>query len=664
MNKIVVYSALFLILGMGCAPKPTEERSQKTPTLENVLDYRVTPKDKFDKSGLMFSDQGAWFASSFHKEAGESFGFSGPFLMTQENGVWLATSFVSFSFPNTETVQGPYNMRQKSYASHLEQDFLLASGIRASLKLLYANSGSSLICLTLENTSEKDFSEELVVGNSPIVAAGIHLETADNELHVFSKHSKAVGKLRFPSAFELSADSTSYKAVASVNLPVGQRLQYVIAQQFEFGNSPELPLDLSPLNFNRLLTERVEEKAVIQRTLVNNLRTEFTDTIYQSLVQKAVLTLQNNWRVPAGEIKHEGLFPSYHYKWFHGFWAWDSWKHAVGLAYYDTRLAKEQIALMFDFQEENGFIPDCLFRDTTIEKHNYRDTKPPLAAWAVYEVYKRDGDKSFLEQMYPKLLKYHQWWYADRDHDADGLCEYGSTDGSLVAAKWESGMDNAIRFDGTAMLRNSEKAYSMNQESVDLNAFLYAEKMYLLELAEALGKESEVSRLFAEAQVLKNQIRTQFFDAEEGWFYDTTLDGKKFIKGEGSEGWLPLWAKVVTEDQAAKVKLKMLNPDKFYTRVPFQTMSADHKKFNPLKGYWRGPNWLDQAFFAIRGLRNYGFEQEADAALVKLLNGANGMLEKGPSIRENYHPITGAGLNAKNFSWSAAHVLMMLQKEE
>ena len=98
------------------------------------------------------------------------------------------------------------------------------------------------------------------------------------------------------------------------------------------------------------------------------------------------------------------------------------------------------------------------FRDTTIEAHNYRDTKPPLATWAVAKIFEKDKDLKFVEEMYPKLKLYHEWWYNKRDHDKDGLCEYGSTDGSLVAAKWESGMDNAIRFDDSKILKNEEGA--------------------------------------------------------------------------------------------------------------------------------------------------------------------------------------------------------------
>ena len=372
--------------------------------------------------------------------------------------------------------------------------------------------------------------------------------------------------------------------------------------------------------------------------------------------------MQNNWRIPAGEIEHEGLFPSYHYKWFNGFWSWDSWKHAVGLSYYDLRLAKEQVKLMFKFQNGDGFVADCVYRDTTIEAHNYRDTKPPLSAWAVAKIYEKDKDLEFVKYMYPKLKKYHYWWYNKRDHDQDGLCEYGSTDGSLIAAKWESGMDNAIRFDDSKILKNEEGAYSLDQESVDLNAYLYAEKLFLSQLAEALNL-NDASQYKSEAENLKVKIQTQFYNENDGWFYDTNIEGTQFIKGEGSEGWIALWANAATQEQAENVKNKMMNPNKFFTKVPFQTMSADHEKFDPLKGYWRGPNWLDQAYFGTKGLRNYGFNEEADKAIIQILEGAEGLLGKGKSIRENYHPLTGEGLHAENFSWSAAHVIMLLMKE-
>jgi len=193
-------------------------------------------------------------------------------------------------------------------------------------------------------------------------------------------------------------------------------------------------------------------------------------------------------------------------------------------------------------------------------------------------------------------------------------------------------------------------------------SYLYAEKLYLAELAKALQKLEDFKTLKTEAKQLKSKIQTQFYDEKDGWFYDTNLEGTLFIKGEGSEGWTALWANAATQKQAETVKNKMMNPKKFFTKVPFQTMSADHEKFAPLKGYWRGPNWLDQAYFGVKGLRNYGFNDDANKATIQILEGAEGLLEKGQSIRENYHPLTGEGLHAQNFSWSAAHIIMLLLK--
>lgn len=630
---------------------------------ENILDYHVTPKNKFDKSGLMFSDQGAWFAYSFPEKDKESFGFTGPFLMTQQNGIWLASSFSDLIIKENNTYLDFKHKKTSSYSSHLEQN-LSTKDLIIEQKLVFKNGHTSLLKTRLKNTSNKTVKLELIWGNSPILADGIELSVLENNLLIDSKKSTAKGYLVFPKEINLQLiDSNQYKAEKMLLLKPNETKELIISQSFIFPKydwESEYQHILSS-NFDTILKKRKEEKNAELKSLLENKKEQFFDKTYNQVLAKSHLTLQNNWRIPAGEIKHEGLFPSYHYKWFNGFWAWDSWKHAVGLSYYNTELAKKQMKLMFEFQKEDGFIVDCVFRDTLIEKHNYRDTKPPLSAWAVSKIYNKDNDIKFVKYMYPKLKLYHQFWYLKRDHDKDGLCEFGSTDGTLIAAKWESGMDNAIRFDNSKVLKNGENAYSLNQESVDLNAYLYAEKIYLIELATLLNKNDDIKIFTKEGKILKDKIQTQFFDENDGWFYDTSIDGKTLIKGEGSEGWTTLWANAATQEQAESIKDKMMNSKKFFTKVPFQSMSADHQKFNPLKGYWRGPNWLDQAYFGVKGLINYGFNKEANKATVQILKGAEGVLEKGKAIRENYHPITGKGLNAQNFSWSAAHIIMLLQ---
>ncbi|MBL4745235.1 MAG: trehalase [Flavobacteriaceae bacterium] len=631
----------------------------------NTLDYLGTPTHPKDRNMLMFSDQGAWFAYSLPKV--KSLGFSGPFLMTQQNGVWASDILSELQLIEHGKPVVFSSHKRDGFLSHLEQT-LANDHLKVTQQLFFTSGHTAVLNTYITNISEA----KIVLRSNwkgmlfPNLGLKITRE-ASNELSIRSSKSQAVGHLVFDKETTLFVNDSSYISQGdNFTLLPNEQKELRLSQTFIF---PEYDWEqekrkLNPLKFSGNITDRIEDKEIQLARLFSYKKEQLTDSIYQIPLAKSVFTLQNNWRIAAGELKFEGLFPSYHYKWFHGFWAWDSWKHAAGLAKYNSELAKNQMRTMFEYQSENGFVVDCIFRDTSIEKHNYRDTKPPLAAWAVSKIIQEDDAVDFIKEMYPKLKLYHSWWYKNRDYDQDGLCEYGATDGTLVAAKWESGMDNAVRFDTSKILKTSEDAYSLNQESVDLNAYLYAEKLYLSELALKIGLKDDSDHYLKEATILKLKIQSQFYDEEDGWFYDTSLDGKTKIKVKGCEGWLPLWANAATATQASRVKEVMMDPAEFFTKVPFQTLSASDPKFNPMEGYWRGPNWLDQSYFGIVGLQNYGFDKEAQKATVQLLKGAAGILEKGPSIRENYHPISGEGLNAQNFSWSAAHVLMLLTDDK
>lgn len=380
------------------------------------------------------------------------------------------------------------------------------------------------------------------------------------------------------------------------------------------------------------------------------------DTL-QLLAKKCLFTLLNNRQGVEGGFKHEGIFPSY--KDFQGFWAWDTWKQSYALAELAPELAKNSIRAMFDYQDADGMVPDCIFSDTS--ENNFRDTKPPLAAWAVLEIVTKNEDSAFAREMFASLLHYHRWWYTHRDHDRNGLCEYGSVDGTIQAAKWESGWDNAVRFDSTRMVKNNEHAWSMNQESADLNSYLVIEKRSLAKLAKIIGDTSLVSVLDNEADDLAALIRHYMWDEKVGFFFDIELETKKPIRVLEPNGWIPLWAGIAGKEQALKVRNHIMNSAEFNTFVPFPTVAACHPAFNPLKGYWRGPVWIDQAWFAIDGLWKYNFISEADFMTLKLLRNCEGILDPKTPIRENYHPLSGKGLNAENFSWSAAHLLLMIR---
>jgi putative isomerase len=221
-------------------------------------------------------------------------------------------------------------------------------------------------------------------------------------------------------------------------------------------------------------------------------------------------------------------------------------------------------------------------------------------------------------------------------------------------------MDNAVRFDSAVMLQNNATAWSLDQESVDLNAYLYREKLYLADIATELGNKTAAKQWKREAAALKPMINKAFYDAASGFYYDKRMDRTGYISVDGPEGWIPLWAGISSKQQAAAVQQKIKNETVFNTTVPLPTLSASHPAFDPMKGYWRGPVWLDQFNYGIDGLKRYGYHELASQLVNKLLQNGEGILSDAP-ICENYHPLTGKGLNAKNFSWSAAHLLLLLK---
>lgn len=564
------------------------------------------------------------------------------------------------------------------------------------------------------------------------MALGTDLEQAENGVNVTFQEIRSTWNLltteenRFNITFDQPVVTTIDKTVQGevsytsevedpITIPAGESFTTYATQSFTFTDEEAAAADAQKAHFLANGTDQFEAnntrwQGYLDKTFAQGGTIGKT---YKNAAVKSIETLITNWRSAAGALHHDGVVPSMSYMWFIGMWAWDSWKQAVGVAGFNGDLAQDNIRALFDHQiqsddpvrpQDAGTIIDCIFYNQDYTRGgdggnwNERNSKPALAAWSVFNVYQQTKDLDFLKEMYPKLVAYHNWWYTNRDVDRNGIAEYGGMvsdyhylydangniledengnklfdeDAIIEAAAWESGMDNATRFDkdgngpddiGVHVFENKDAdgnvvGYSINQESVDLNAYLYAEKGFLKSMAELLGYTDDAKKFEEEAEFVRNYVNENMYDESTGFYYDlqTNADGseKKLLvnRGKGTEGWLPLWAKMAPQEYADKVVENMVDENKFNLKVPFPTASKDNDKFTP-STYWRGPVWLDQALYGVEAMQNYGYVDEAREMAYKLFDNAEGLLGDGP-IRENYNPETGEGLHTKNFSWSAS----------
>jgi putative isomerase len=691
----------------------------------DLLSYQGTPTsmEERDKRGNLkipstYVDKGAWHGFYLPDSVEQYAGFTGPMIIAQEYTLDFSDSLQKLTIENVDSgemllLTTAERLEQYSRPDGLVQKFHWAE-YSLELKLSYSDDRTSVITTRLVNHTLTPQHWRLTWSGKPFAhhpklpqhALIRELETWKQGVRWKLNPIMNTWQMQLADAeFELwfdrdmkieALEGNGYRATTST-LSVAAKSQLSVLSAQRYFHTRKEGIQHKAVNWTQVDTALASNQQIWQQRLDRLISSG--DLAYQRMAVKSMLTLIHNWRSPAGALLRDAVTPSVTYKWFNGVWAWDSWKQAVALAYFDTELAKSNVLAMFDYQftardsvrpQDEGNLPDAIFYNKDSARGgeggnwNERNGKPPLATWAVWAIYQQSQDTAFVELLYPKLVAYHNWWYRNRDHNGNGLAEYGANvhpahikEGKpdraaiIEAAAWESGMDNAPRFDdgGSVLVlenRNSEGlllGYSLSQESVDLNAYLFAEKVLLAKMSAVLGRSEDSIVWSTQAEQLKLKIQTEMFDAQSGFFYDVRFDdtGREMMTeaGKGVEGWIPLWAGVASQAQANTLVEQHLTPKAFATKIPFPTVSADSPHFQAQR-YWRGPVWLDQALFGLQGLQRYGFNTEAELLASKLVNNGEGILGMEP-IRENYDPITGQGLHCNNFSWSAS-VLLIIYK--
>lgn len=380
---------------------------------------------------------------------------------------------------------------------------------------------------------------------------------------------------------------------------------------------------------------------------------------------KALQTLLHNWRFVPG--LPDGVLPSYE-GYQGGFWSWDSYKQAVGMVAFAPDLAKQQLRLLAAAQDPiTGHIPDKVDR---CGRGGGCSGKPPLLSWAVWEVFEQTRDIEFARNMYPIMEAFHDFWYRHRDVRGVGLCSW--TEGM------ESGMDDGVRFMpqyATSITNASSHVTTLNFWSIDLNAHLYKEKRILGRLALTLGDASASNRWNVDAARLLPILQSTFFQQgrgdQDGFFQDRYLNGSA-VPVKGCEGFAALFAEVATVPQALAMAKVLGNPRAFLLNFSLPTVSKEDMHYDA-HGYWKGPTWLDQTWFAYTGLATYAelwrrspdFDgSEPFTALAEELKrrvftvGVGFRANDTTPLHEHYHAETGEPQGVTHFSWTAAHALM------
>jgi putative isomerase len=321
-----------------------------------------------------------------------------------------------------------------------------------------------------------------------------------------------------------------------------------------------------------------------------------------------------------------------------GLWNWDSVFHAMTVARYDSDLAKSCIDSFAMFQKESGLLPDVIYPNGKIED-NY--SKPPVFAWGVLEVYKETDDLEFLNRNYERAVKYEDFWRTYRFDN--GLFYYSAQENPERAdyehPRWESGWDNSPRWDIAPIV---------DIYPIDLNCFMVLYYRSMAEMAEILGKDASTWK--AREIALTKEIEERLYNDAINAYVDRNRKTGECSTVLTPASFMPLFIGIASKERASAMNNLARDESKFYPGMP--SVSYDDQGYTNY--YWRGPTWLNIAFFAIKGLDDYGFKDTADEMKEFLLNMCYDGL---PYIYENYDTKTQQGKSHNLFSWSAAFII-------
>jgi hypothetical protein len=387
--------------------------------------------------------------------------------------------------------------------------------------------------------------------------------------------------------------------------------------------------------------------------------------------------LRANWREG---VRGDGLpyaftcpgTPRYRHQWH-----WDSCLHAIAWTRYDPARAREELRTVLRGGRADGFLPHTVFwhasprwrRAPLYATQRVRGSRhtttigPPLLPFAWERVAAASpDDPGFATEALHALAAHLDWLEHERDVDGDGLL--------TIVLPDESGLDDSPKYDPVygrhahyrpgyfrlvarwGRLGWSARAIAQrHDEHVEDVWVNVAYALSLRAMARLAGDDAYVRR----ARRVEAALLERCLDPATGLFLDLAGRAERPVRVSTWSALSPLVLEGVPIDVRRRlVEEHLLDPRRYRAAVGIPSVAMDEPSFRPgfdLWRTWRGPSWVNVAWFLSPALRGLGHGDEADRIATAL---ARAVARDG--LREYYDPRTGRGLAARGFGWSALAV--------
>lgn len=282
----------------------------------------------------------------------------------------------------------------------------------------------------------------------------------------------------------------------------------------------------------------------------------------------------------------------------------------------------------------------------------------PLFVMLAGAYYERTGDLAFIEAIWPNIELALEWIDRYGDLDGDGFVEYARrSPRGLVHQGWKDSADSVFHADGSL----AEGPIAL----CEVQAYVYAAKRRAAWLAEVLGRPEQASRLWQEAERLRERFEEAFWCEELGT-YALALDGRKRpCRVRTSNAGHCLLAGIASPERARRTAETLLSEECF-SGWGIRTVAASEARYNPMS-YHNGSVWPHDNALIAYGMSCYDLKHHALRVMAGLFDATLFLeLSRLPELFCGFGRRPGEGptlypVACNPQAWASAAVFLLLQ---
>ena len=391
----------------------------------------------------------------------------------------------------------------------------------------------------------------------------------------------------------------------------------------------ELLSEWSPKIYSSSFEACVEKsKATFQHWLS---RFPVVDERYKQAQELAAYQDWSALVAPREVMTTEGMLMSKN--WMNEIWSWDHCFNAVALCKSHPDVAWEQMMCVFRHQNKIGSLPDS-YDD---ERELWGIVKNPIHGWALKQMMAAGRvNKKQMEEIYPKLSAWTDFWFQYRDPDGNGLPQYNHS--------FES-FDDTPPFDA-----------GLPVEGPELASFLIVQMHVLADLAQKLNKPAEANAWKKRSDTTLKKMLKLLWNGDK--FISRNVNTGAWIKdGNSFISYVPLIVGTKLPQVIRDTLLSRLRKEEgMLTPYGFATEALSSKYFNT-NSYTRGSIWAPVNHILIDGIAasgNTAFAKEA----AKIF--CNHMAQNG--FPEKFNALTGKPESDPAYTWTSSIFLILVNR--